>query len=286
MRHTELSQDSDSNEEEWIMAHKDHSKEADRRVLKTNRIFLSSRAASMSHVRVNGFYFEHTKQLQSRRRILEERERKGSECNIWSAHGDVVILNSLVKHTEGITVREGRQCSEGKEEPRKGGKKGRSEGAINERRATSKKRRRGKQWSQRVGSTCGCGGSDPVMEGDKFSGKPNLQLRCPLVLKRSELYSSDWVTFMFFARVHIPLCGIFHSVCLVCWLHVFFWGLELGAQQLLDRSLADLHGCSCNVSRLSPSSLMWLFVSLKIFWSSRLFHSWIPFYFSHSSCLI
>lgn len=64
------------------MAHKDHSKEADRRVLKTNRIFLSSRAASMSHVRVNGFYFEHTKQLQSRRRILEERERKGSECNI------------------------------------------------------------------------------------------------------------------------------------------------------------------------------------------------------------
>lgn len=60
----------------------------------------------------------------------------------------------------------------GTESGREGGREGREKGK-------SKKRERESEWSQRADTTCGCGGSDVVMEGDKFSGKTNcLEILC------------------------------------------------------------------------------------------------------------
>lgn len=50
-----------------------------------------------------------------------------------------------------------------------GGGKGKAK-----KRQRERERVREGEWSQRADTTCGCGGSDPVMEGDKFSGKPKL----------------------------------------------------------------------------------------------------------------
>lgn len=71
---------------------------------------------SVSHGAANGFYFQDTMLLQSFWSC--QREERGRASNIWSAHGDVVILTSLAGHTEGIKPRR-RRGREGEPE-RKG----------------------------------------------------------------------------------------------------------------------------------------------------------------------
>lgn len=115
----------------------EHYKQADRGVFKSSGLFLSVRSLSVSHGGANGFYFQDTMLLQCLGLLWRRRGRERGS-NIWSAHGDVVILNSLARHTEGIRVEGGGERErepERKERVRRGGRgteggrKGRSEGA-------------------------------------------------------------------------------------------------------------------------------------------------------------
>lgn len=68
----------------------------------------------------------------------------------------------------------------------KGQRKGGRERGTREREVQKKTEGEGeREWSQRADTACGCGGSDLVMEGDKFSGKTNSQPTC---------FYSEWTT--------------------------------------------------------------------------------------------
>lgn len=171
--------------------------------------------------------------------------------------------NSEFISREGNKARRGRenQEPERKERVRGGGRgtqRGKERGSDwRERRGGKSKKKLGgkrgeRERSERADTTCGCGGSDPVMEGDKFSGKTNSrssQLRGTQLLPSVQLdllLFCDRDTFLL-PSAFPPLCGIFHLLILACLLTACFLGdLELEALQ----SFCSSFGYSCQICNL------------------------------------
>lgn len=154
-------------------------------------------------------------------------EEGGKASNIWSAHGDVVILTSLAGHTEGIKPRR-RRGREGEPE-RKGWEweveeEEQGEGEWSGRKGSPKKESEGAE------ATCGCGRNGLAMEGDKFSGKAQLSAQMKGTFQASLfifLWDSVSVLRELASVPPTPSPVVFStlSFCPVCWLHVFvgFW---------------------------------------------------------------
>lgn len=151
--------------------------------------------------------------------------------------------NSEFISREGNKARRGKenQEPERKERVRGGGRgtqRGKERGSDwRERRGGKSKKKLGgkrgereRERSERADTTCGCGGSDPVMEGDKFSGKTNSrssQLRGAQLLPSVQL---DLLLFCdrdtFLLPSAFPPSVVFSTCSFwpVCWLHAF-WGI-------------------------------------------------------------
>lgn len=198
------------------------------------------------------FHFQDTMLLQSFglmwRKRGRERERGSAECNIWSAHGDVVILNSLARHTEGIKLERGREREPEREEGGRGGGRG-TEGGREGGRERGTREREVQRERERVSGVkeqtlhVAVEGVMWLWRGTNSQVRQTLrkhsaQMRTSFSTewkrefswKFSQLFHCDRVSFLWEpASVFPSLVFSTLSFCPLCWLHVFFgvWSWEL-----------------------------------------------------------
>lgn len=191
--------------------------------------------------------------VSSEERAGKEREREEQHMiSTWGCRNSEFISKTHWRDQTG--EREGAQ-KERESTKRRKRNRGR-EGERDERKGSPKKDREGereREWSQRADTTCGCGGNDLAMEGDKFSGKTNFpetvspdspewRAKCSLRFL-NQRFHPDRVSIQSEPASIFPLGGIFHSLILSCLLTAcFLWGLdlELGALQGLCSSFAGV----------------------------------------------